>query len=294
MTKGYPDWLRAFLLLGKHDSSYLPVLLGPDGSLYCVLQGEHEGALRTVQLDDQGRLSAFVVDNLDAWGNMLKIGNTELVARLWSPVTYDRRGQVVWMDVCDKGLNPYIITGSGTGNHPITSTLYPLHGHYTLKLIAGSNDLHKSELRKIMSPIGMLRSGLEVAAYMLTPGESFGLEIWHTTGTQEAQARLLVVFADNTLQYYGSDGNNHTFATIGVPNDPYGIYHHIKLVVDYESGTYVRALYDDTEYDLSGTSLHVAPSVELPHYTDVVKWIGRAGYNDIAHIGHMIITTQEP
>ncbi len=147
MTKGYPDWTRAFLLLGKYGETYLPVLLDASGNLYAVfkgdkgggdlvnikvdangqlimiprgqngnylvvdasgylttvIKGDYAGALRTVKLDDQGRLSAFVIDSQDAWGQMLQVGNAELAARLGSIVRFDKRGIVMLMDNFDSG-----------------------------------------------------------------------------------------------------------------------------------------------------------------------------------------------
>jgi len=218
----------------------------------------------------------------------------EQAVRLGSPVTYDRRGEVVWYDVGDKGIAPYTISGSGTGNQVIVDTYRPLHGAYNLKLISGSDADRMAIVNKSMSNLAMRRCGLEVALFLATEGEHFKIAILRRSGTLDVQGWLSLGMVSKTLQYYGSDGAYHFIADTGDLYDPYGIYHHLKLVVDFDTGYYVRALFNENSYDLSAYPLYSEALSGIKHYIIQATFGGRLNHNDKAYVGHMIVTGNEP
>jgi hypothetical protein len=218
----------------------------------------------------------------------------ELAVRLGSPVTFDRRGEVIWLDVGDKGLAPYAVGGGGTGNMVKVKSIYTLHGHYTLQLTAGSDGIWNSNIGKMMSNISMRRAGLEAAYCLLTPCQYFTIHLLRYTGAQLQQGSLRANYTLQELQYFGDDGNYHTIAPIDLGADPYGLYHHSKLTVDYDAGYYKWALFDEAEYDLSAYPLYEFPDLAVAHYWIAVTLVGRNTFNDTALIGHVILTGNEP
>jgi hypothetical protein len=218
----------------------------------------------------------------------------ELAVRLGSSVTFDRRGEVLWFDVCDKGLGPYATGGSGLGNAITVESTWPLHGHYALRMTAGSTLLSLSYLRKAITNVSMLRCGLEVAFFLTSPCVNFEIMLLRGTGGMYYQTFLRYDYVLGELQYKGDDALYHSFASVGVLDDLYGIYHHVKLVVDFAIGHYVRAVFDDQEYDLSAHALYSFAGGIVPHYDAWIYLAGRAANNDQATLGHVIVTGNEP
>ena len=218
----------------------------------------------------------------------------ELAARLGSPVTYDRRGEVLWMDACDGGIAAFSPSGSGTGNIVFLTTFFPFHGHYSLEMRAGSDGTRLSQVTKKLSHVSMLRSGLEVAFYLVSANESFGVRLLKFDGTNMIYGDISLFGTTELLCYLDSAGVYQTIVATGGVADPYGIYHHIKIVVDFTTQKYVRALYNDAEYDLSGIALRSEAAADIRQYRIRLRQTGRAGLNDIARLGHVILTGNEP
>jgi len=57
MATGFPDWLRAMALLGKHGDDYVVLAVDENGQLYALVKGEDDtGTLHTLAVDDEGQL----------------------------------------------------------------------------------------------------------------------------------------------------------------------------------------------------------------------------------------------
>src|SRR3990167_1185649 len=70
----------------------------------------------------------------------------ELAARLGSINTYDRRGNVAWLDDFEATLNKWGTGGDGTGNAVAISTSRARHGAQSVKLTTGSTGAKESEI----------------------------------------------------------------------------------------------------------------------------------------------------
>ena len=217
----------------------------------------------------------------------------ELAARLGSPVIFDRRGEVLWYDMCNKGLGPFIIGGGGLGYQVYVDSQYSLHGNYCVNLIGGSTASFNATLFKSMTAEAMLHCGYEVAFAFLTLCSAYSIIIYYNTGTQVLTAVIRIDYVANTLSYYGSDGAYHAFASVGILHSLWGVYHFLKMVVNFEIGHYVRCIFDDIEYDLSAYAVKTAPQIGLAYYYIGTVFTSRNANNDRALIGHMIITGNE-
>ncbi|MDP2323065.1 MAG: hypothetical protein Q8N51_03440 [Gammaproteobacteria bacterium] len=294
MTKGYPDWLRAFLLLGKHDSDYLPILLGPDGSMYAVLQGEYEGALRTVKLDDQGRLSAFVIDTQDAWGQMLQVGNAELVARLGSIVRLDKRGTVMFMDDFSDGSGRWRFELAGTGSAHALTPQYSSSGGYSLRLTAPTQAGLANEplvylptcLSTSFGLAAMLRPAVQPAYVTLRMDVDNGVAFWI----------IYVRLAYAALKVQVWNGSSAWVNVCNLRNDSgsTAMFHFLKIVGDISTGRYVRLLYDNAEYDLSAITMYTSVDGEIPRVNVILGVSSPEGTNAIVEFDDVIVTATEP
>ncbi|MDP2324203.1 MAG: hypothetical protein Q8N51_09260 [Gammaproteobacteria bacterium] len=294
MTKGYPDWLRAFLLLGKHGADYLPVLLGPDGSLYCVLQGDYLGELKTVKLDDQGRLSAFVVDSSDQFGKMLEVGNAELAARIagW-PVSYDRRGQVLCYEQFDCGLGAY----KRTLSEGCTAALDPvlaLQGGYAVHLYTAAAAGNYASIKSTFPPLAAGTS-IGAAVFFSLAGnfDDWRLTIEYSTTLALFTACCRLTRADFKIWLYNSAGGWTEIGTWTTPALETKAWHYLKFVVNSATADYRRVIIDGVEIDASAIKCYEELDGSPQFRVDVMLG-GSVNGTGESLVDCITLTTQEP
>lgn len=294
MTSGYPDWLRAFLLLGQHAGTYLPVLLGPDGSMYATLQGDYLGSPMPIRIDADGQLYMYITDVPDQFGNRSNIGIGELAARIvgW-PVSYDRRGQIMFFEQFDSGWGNFHASLYGGGSAalyvqgalqggtcvrlatPATSPSYvDLHGAFPL--VASTTSVG---MACFLAPVDTYTHTLLTIDYRLAPDEYYG--------------QVKLVQADATV-WVNTPGVGWVQVGTWTPNSgTSNWWYYIKLVIDLATQKYKRIILQGTEIDVSAYDLVTA--VSAPSYLGASV----ALYGSAAGIGSCLLdcitlTTQEP
>ena len=295
MTSGFPDWLRATALLGQHLGNYYVVAVDADGNMYALLQGETiDGDLQTVRLDDEGRISAFVIDSTDAWSRMLTIGNAELAVRLGSPVAYDRRGQVFLAEDFEQGWARWVSHIQGVGAASALDPTTSATGGYCVKCTAGTTLGKYSYIlfRRGVLPVGRL--GIEFS--FAVPGTvSFvflNLSLDDGVALHPLKFRWYLVGTD--LQIY--------VATTGMTSVGTGIladahkqrFNTLKGVADLTTGKYVRLLFNQQEIDISDYAIPTAGAGVRPRITVEAGVYGTGGADEIVYIDDVILTFGEP
>ena len=218
----------------------------------------------------------------------------ELAARLGSPVIYDRRGEVVWLDIFNNGLANWLVVESGTGaSVKITATDTDL-GPYAAKLTGGSDGAREAALIRRFPITSLHKVGFEVSVYYTsTSFDYIQMDLIRYDGTNQHEATIRIS-TPATQEYRDSAAALIGFATKDVLASTKPIYHNLKLVVDMDNDEYVRFLYDDVEYDLSGIAIRVqASAAQAQHYAQFSVH-SDSGQNDIVQVGRVIITGNEP
>ena len=294
MSTGFPDWTRAYLLIGSHEGELIPVYVDADGKLFAALQGEYEGQLRTIALDDQGRISAFIIDSTDAWGQMLAVGNAELAARLGSPVRHDRRGQLIYANSFDNGLGNIQSSVYGTGAEVALAPDNTEIGGYSLRLTAGSSSGGMARVWCLLPHLPVSSTG--VALRFQTPQNYtyWDVGVFHYNGTTGTAAVVRYILADRDLWVMcGEDSweridDNLYLSVLS------GLFHYFKLVFDPSTGKYVRLLINNSTYDLSAYNCWQYAETTYRHMTPDIRFYGRETYNDKLYLDDMTVTVAEP
>jgi len=218
----------------------------------------------------------------------------ELAARLGSPVTYDRRGQVVWLDSGAFGLGPWVTTVDGTGAAVKVAVGALDASGYALELTAGSDAGASAQVFHRLGVLEAGRFGMEVAVSFVQAGNVCRFELLHYDGATESAARVQIDNLANELLIYGEGEGWVKIADLAGLGYQYGTYRSCKVVGDLETGYYVRLLFDDEEYDVSSHLLSAGPSAQAPTVEIQVNNLGRAGENDVLLVGRVILTVGEP
>lgn len=292
----FVDWTRAFAMMGDSPVGYKVVLLAEDGSMYALLQGETaEGVFQTVRLDSEGRMSAFVIDSVDAWTRMLTIGNAELAVRLGSPNIYDRRGQVLFLDTFEQGLYTWNPFASGGSADVSLSPLAALASGYSVKLTGGNTTDWYAKVEKVVPSRPVGRMGMEFSLSMPTAWNYMQATFYLYTGTQALWGVIRWIYTGYVLQVY-DHGSDYVGVGVGkVLGADAEMFNTIKFVVDTDTLKYVRMMFNNQEIAVSTRNLFAgADTTTSPSLKVAIELLSRDGFNDAMYLDNVIVTAAEP
>lgn len=264
-----------------------------DGFMTAVVKGDFEGDLRTVKLDDDGRLSAYTYDPQDVWGSIISIGNAELAARLGSPVRYERSGQVILIESFEHGTQRWAYTGYGTGWAVSLDPSHAMTGGYSLKLVSGKIALGKAELKTRLGtyPAGKLGFSLKFGIDTNIGSIAFYAHIDNIAYQWTAGARWNDATED--LEYRDSAGNYVKAGDADLPGRLDHYWNTLKWVIDMELGEYTRIRFNEQTFDLTGTSFFQGTSGGTAMIDLHIILTGDASANYTAYLDDIIITAAE-
>jgi len=218
----------------------------------------------------------------------------ELAARLGSIVTFDRRGDVIWLDDFEDNINKWGQEPSGVGAAIALSTDAARNGGYSCKLTTGNV---AGEYARIIhsGPYPILsKIGFEISFTLDTNTMRFriGLSLYDGTYHSRASVQYNMPFA--RVEYVDENGVWQVLDTITPLRSGHTLFHTIKLVVDFVNYKYERLLLDSLSYDLTPYSLYRIGDTSSPvllvdaiHYTNVDANISN-------YVDDAIITQNEP
>lgn len=184
----------------------------------------------------------------------------ELAARLGSPITYDRRGDVVWWDDFECGLAKWATVAVGANASTALSSARARNGRQSCRLRPGDAINNAASITHSHHVPALSGIGLEFAA-------SFGegnhqLDMQLTIQAEAARHRAWVRILNNgTFQYHDAASVYQTFYTTPTTlNTSATHFHTFKLVYDAERGEFRRFRWNEREFDLSG----IAPQITIP------------------------------
>jgi len=218
----------------------------------------------------------------------------ELAVRLGSPVTFDRRGNVVFVDGFEDGLGAYQIDYTGTGASVVLSCLESRAGAYSAKLIGGSTANNYAQVFVYRPYPVESRVGMEASFAHDGDIATLTLAQFFVVGATQYRARVRYNHAASKLQYYDSAGNWQDLATGVSLYYLVGAFHTLKVVVDLTNGEYLRVALNNTEYDMEGIAMYTAGFPFADVWQAYVEVVSSVGHNGRAYVDDVILTQNEP
>jgi hypothetical protein len=281
------------IMIPRGQSGYY-LNVDSDGYMTTVIKGNYDGTLKTVKTDGQGRLSAFIIDSVDAWGNLLSVGNAELAARLGSPNVFDQRGRVQFLETFASGIARWVTSTNGTGaSVDIDPATFQADG-YSVCLTGGSDGLKYSRVDWRGGPMTVAKSGVSLAFAMDGTFDTLWVEVTIYDGTYQYIFGMTYDDQNEEFSYINNVGTEVKIADISACNQNKQTYTNIKIVGDLDAGEYVRAQFNDSEWDISGNAFYKGASAARPQARIRITLYSRAGNNDVAYIDSIILTNAEP
>lgn len=264
-----------------------------DGFLTAVFKGLLNGTLTTVAVDDRGYLATYMVDDESQWGNVIKVGNAELAARLSSPVSYDWRGKVLWWTDFRDGIGGMHVATSGTGAAVALDPAHHMSGGYSVKLTGGSDGARYAYIHIAVDVPPTDRVGVYVRWSSDVEFDFLNLQMQIYDGAKYHEAYIRYDRGDNELDYSDSERAWQSLAAQKFHLSD-GYWHGLKLVVDKATDKYVRALAGSTEHDMSALDMYNTASAVAQRLLCSVSLYSNSGDNDYAWIDAFVITVGEP
>lgn len=217
----------------------------------------------------------------------------ELAVRLGSPVAFDRRGDVIWFDTFDSGIDAWFISDfgcSGSGCTVEWSAACPDVGGFsalvtTGDVVGGYMDMLRLLPRPVKSKIGF-----EVWSRFPT-GTIPTFTISLRDPDEQRLGELRYDVNNDSLEYRDESG---PFVPIATLNLSESMYQPFKLVVDYENMEYVRALAGGYSYDLSGKGLYLLGGGGSEEMYVNIRVDTAIANSRLVHMGRAVVTQNEP
>ena len=264
------------------------------GFLTTVLKGTYGATLTTVAVDVDGKLNAFIYDTVDAWGRTSTVGLSEMAARLGSPITFDRSGQIVLMETFEAGAQRWLYETSGTGATIGITPVYSASGGYSLKAVGGSTFAYIARATVKMGVIPVGRMGFAFA--FSTPGnfDRIDCTMYLYTGTIVYSVIWRYKDTNDKIYVVNSAAAEVEVGALKIaPRNAYA-FNVTKLIVDLTTGKYVKLLMNATEFDVSAVTMYSGADATAPHISWQITLYSRDGQNDTMYFDNIFITAAEP
>lgn len=265
-----------------------------DGYFTSVIKGDYEGTPKTVTLDSEGRISAFIIDSSDAWGQLLAVGNAELAARLNPLFRLDRRGSVMFAWDFSSGMGTWSAEGRGTGGGARLAPEHTDRGGYALELTCGSDGSHDALAIYETVCLPAVSYGAQFTFSLEDDPVRIQFTIYYYDGTYEYTAAIRWDVATTTLALYDDAGD---WTTVDASADFWenaDLFSFLKLAADVEEGTYLRLLYGETERDISAHGIYKVANAAMPHIEVIFDVTGNVFGNDVVYLDSVVVTSDEP
>jgi hypothetical protein len=218
----------------------------------------------------------------------------ELAGRLGSIVTHDRRGDVIWLDDFEGGVEKWDFLGSGTGYAHAWSAERSRSGAFCCKLTTGSDSnkyitmTHRNPY-PVKSKIGFEFSG---AWDDLTGEVIFQVELFD--GATQYTSRIRMDLANLKFYYLDGVAGYTEFYDAALFDEDDHLFNTFKLVADFENELYSRLIINNTAFDLSSYPIYKTAAATLPYLNAYVWLITDLAENKVAWIDDVILTQNEP
>lgn len=224
----------------------------------------------------------------------LPIDMGELAARLGSIVTFDRRGDVIWLEDFENGLNKWVEGTTFANAEVYLSAVSSFRGAYACAIVTSDQADGYTYLTRDFQPAVLGQVGVEITYQISDVEVDFDLGISHYTGSDEYAYRVKHDTSANKLYYY-----HRTAGWTEVLADVYGstyptAWNTMKLVVDLADEEYVRVVFNDQEASLKAlTCPHTTIGAD-PGLNAIIRVHGDTDATYTAYLDNVILTQNEP
>jgi len=224
-----------------------------------------------------------------------QIDTGELAARLGSPVTFDRRGNVIWYDDFEGDTLLWEVTGESVGSSAVLDNSWAVKGSQCAKITVGAA-LPRTETMFRTIPIPQFgKIGYEIALTFDPDIKYISLIYSYYDGTDVYNPYIRIDNTNDKLQYFDIDTGYTDFDDLPTLKDDTKLFNYFKIVADLATGKYIRLIINENVWDMSAYSFDVTGSLgTAPHLYFGVGLISDTAAVYFLRADNVIITQNEP
>lgn len=217
----------------------------------------------------------------------------EMVARTHRGSSLERRGETVYFENFEHGLNAWTSALGGTGaSAKLTSDEFVSKG-FACELIAGSDGDVSSRIFYRLPLLSMSKVGLECRWKQYDDISQLTIYIDYYDGTNLHAGYWRYYPQTGKLTIRNSVGGFWTVKSNVDPPTSDTLFDYMKIVIDTEESKYVRGMYNNTIIDLSEYALYEIADATPQAMVVVVQVHSVAPANAKAIVDNIIVTRNE-
>jgi len=217
----------------------------------------------------------------------------EAAARLGSIDTFQREGNVLWLDDFESATLGWHEATEDVSGEVVLVTTYHRSGSQCVKIYPGTVVDQEAVIQNLLPIRSAGKMGYEIAFSGGTLCKYVDFRMRMLDGTNVHQAEILFDIVNNRLEYLNDAGGQTVIAAgLDLLIHPLA-FHIIKFVVDWNTDEYDRVYLNQTEYDISGNGVYVAASPANRHFYVGVRVESNNALNAPVYVDNFILTENE-
>jgi len=218
----------------------------------------------------------------------------ELAARLGSPVTLERSGNVVRQDNFSTGLGNWSQGTGGTGASVTINSVTSWSAGQCCQLKGGSDGTREAMIIRYGPSIRTGVVGLGLFVEHVQNCQYFEIQLFKRTPTERDEAYLYFDIVGEEIKIIDQAGATQVVGTFDAGIFTISYWHYVKLVVDFSENLYRKLIFDDLVYDLSDHGLYVLAPLASQTIKQQIRAYSVLGSNGYLRIDDVVFTINEP
>jgi len=222
-----------------------------------------------------------------------QIDNAELAARIGGLSFLDRGGNVLFQDDFTTNTNNYYREGVGAASAMAISADYFISNDSCMKITAGPAATNYTNVWRFFPAPRNTRLGVEVR-YLIDSDDAFVLiGLSGYTGAVQYDAWIKYDTGTNDISYYNEAGG---YTVIGNAIHDIEFYHYwsyFKLVIDWSTKCYVRAIIGGVDYPLTNIPFYHTPGAAAPLLVTLMNLTVNGATTTDLYADNLILTQNE-
>ena len=194
-----------------------------------------------------------------------KLDNAELAARLGSIDTFNRSGDVIWMDDFEAPINKWLRVSRSNPGTVALSAARCLRGSQSAKITTTAVAGATCEMRKRLQMPRMGSIGTEIS--FTTHGDGTYHMLWldFYTGTTQYVVKAMYDENDKYLKIWkdSSAWQNIGTAIQRTQNDD--CFHSMKIIFNLTTKKYTKLIFENQTFDISAYGIKEGGTAGIPH-----------------------------
>jgi len=217
----------------------------------------------------------------------------ELAARLGSPVTFNRMGDVVWMDTFAGGVNGWkeSITGTDIAIE-IRNTHFLTDG---LACAIETNEAYPANgtIFRSFPYYADTRIGFSATYSCYKHGSTVVFEIYVYDGVSALWGVVFIDHRSGDVTYLDDTGAYAPLCSLGQLGESGEIWYPTKLVIDAGTHEYVGLYHGSTYQSMAGLALYAYASVQAAHVVAGLSLHAASATEHILYVDSAVYTVNE-